>query len=243
MSPPASVPGEQRPPRWGLGDFLIGLVGGYALATLVGLLWLAGTGQETLSLAGQGLSQIGLWTGFVGAALVASHRKGAGRLAEDFGLRFRWSDLAVGVVGGLVVQLVVLNAVAFLLRPLLGRPEVERTAQDLLDKAQGAAFFGLVLSVVVGAPIVEELFFRGLLLRSLQRRVPDNAAVAISSIAFGLSHGSGLPIKAVLLVMISITIFGAILAKLAIRTGRLGPGIVVHAVFNLFTLLFLTFTK
>ena len=36
--------------------------------------------------------------------------------------------------------------------------------------------------------------------------------------------------------------FGAILAVMAIRTGRLGASIVTHAVFNLFTLLYLTFT-
>ena len=61
--------------------------------------------------------------------------------------------------------------------------------------------------------------------------------------AFGLAHGSALPVDAVVLVMVSLTVFGAILATLAIRTGRLGPGIVAHAVFNLFTLLYLTFTR
>jgi membrane protease YdiL (CAAX protease family) len=120
---------------------------------------------------------------------------------------------------------------------------VSGPVQDLLDKSQGLAFAGLILSVAVGAPLVEELFFRGLLLRSLRRRMPDWAAVALSAVAFGIAHGSALPVDAVLLVMISLTAFGAILAVLALRTGRLGPGIVTHAVFNLFTLLYLTFTK
>jgi membrane protease YdiL (CAAX protease family) len=135
----------------------------------------------------------------------------------------------------------VLPGIAYLMRPLLGEPEVSGPVQDLLDKSQGLAFAGLILSVAVGAPLVEELFFRGLLLRSLQRRVPDWAAVVVSAVAFGIAHGSALPVDAVLLVMISLTVFGAILAILAIRTGRLGPSIVTHAVFNLFTLLYLTF--
>ena len=237
--PPAPAP---RPPRWGLGDFLVGVFGGYALASLIAAIWYAVSGEDELNLAGQAVSQMGLWTGMVGAAVVASHRKGAGTLAEDFGLKGKWSDIGLGLLVALAVQLLVLPGIAYLLRPLLGEPEVSGPVQDLLDKSKGLAFAGLILSVAVGAPIVEELFFRGLLLRSLQRRVPDWAAVAISAVAFGIAHGSALPVDAVLLVMISLTVFGAVLAVMAIRTGRLGPSIVTHAVFNLFTLLYLTFT-
>ena len=232
-----------RPPRWGLGDFIVGWAGGLALALLLTSAWHTVTGKDELGLAGQAAGQIGLWTGMVGAAVVASHKKGAGRLSEDFGFRGRWSDLGLGLLVALAVQILVLPAIAFLLRPLLGEPEVSGPVQDLLDKSQGLAFLGLVLSVAVGAPLVEELFFRGLLLRSLQRRVPDWAAVALSAAAFGLAHGSALPVEAVALVILSLTVFGAILAILAIRTGRLGPSIVAHAVFNLFTLLYLTFTN
>ena len=67
--------------------------------------------------------------------------------------------------------------------------------------------------------------------------------MAVSAVAFGIAHGSALPVDAVLLVMVSLTVFGAILATMAVRTGRLGAGIVAHAGFNLFTLLYLTFTK
>lgn len=227
--------------RWGLGDFLVGVVGGYALASLFAALWYAVTGDAELNLAGQAFSQVGLWSAMVGTTVVASRRKGAGTLSEDFGLRARWSDLGIGAVLGLATQVLVLPGIGFLLRPLLGQPEVSGPAQDLLDRAQGPAFLGLVVSVAVGAPIVEELFFRGLLLRSLQRRVPDWAAVGASAVAFGIAHGSALPVDAVILVMVSLTVFGAILAVLAIRTGRLGPCIVTHAVFNLFTLLYLTY--
>jgi membrane protease YdiL (CAAX protease family) len=237
--PPAPAP---RPQRWGLGDFLVGVFGGYALASLAAALWVAITGETELGLAGQAFSQAGLWTGMVGTALVASRRKGAGTLAEDFGFRGRWPDLGVGLLVALAVQLLVLPAIAYLLRPLLGEPEVSGPVEELLDKAQGVAFLGLILSVAVGAPLVEELFFRGLLLRSLQRRMGNAPAVVLSAIAFGIAHGSALPVDAVVLVMISLTVFGAILAMLAIRTGRLGPSIVAHSVFNLFTLLYLTFT-
>ena len=237
--PPAPA---SRPPRWGLGDFLVGVFGGYALASLVAALWYALSGEEELSLAGQAASQVGLWTGMVGASVVASHRKGAGTLAEDFGLRGRWPDIGFGILVALAVQLLVLPGIGYLLRPLLGEPEVSGPVEDLLDKAQGVRFAFLILSVAVGAPIVEELFFRGLLLRSLQRRLPTWAAVAVSAVAFGIAHGSALPLDAVVLVMVSLTVFGAILAVMAIRTGRLGPSIVAHAAFNLFTILVLVIT-
>jgi membrane protease YdiL (CAAX protease family) len=43
--------------------------------------------------------------------------------------------------------------------------------------------------------------------------------------------------------MFSLTVFGAFLAVIALRTGRLGASIVTHAVFNLFTLLYLAYTN
>jgi uncharacterized protein len=230
----------EAPPRWGLGDFLFGLVASYALASLAAGLWFAVSGGDELDLAGQALSQIGLWTGMVGAVLLASRRKGAGRLADDFGFRIQWTDVGIGLAVAFAVQLFVLPVIALLLQPLLGKPEVSGPVRDLIDQSQGPAYLGLVASVALGAPIVEELFFRGLLLRSLQRRMPDAVAIALSAVAFGLAHGSTLPADAVVLVVVSLTVFGAVLATLAIRTGRLGPGIIAHAVFNLFTVLYLT---
>lgn len=229
-------------PRWGLGDVGIGLAAGLALSSLMAALWLSLTGDEELDLTGQAVSQLGLWTGMVGAALMATRRKGRRSLALDFGFRGRWSDLWLGIGIAVAVQLLLLPLVGLLLRPLLGDPEVSGPVQEILDKAKGPAFVGLVLSVAVGAPLVEELFFRGLLLRSLQRRIPDAFAILLSSAAFGLAHASALPAKAVALVMVSLTVFGAVLAALAVRTGRLGPGIAAHSAFNLITVIVLAVT-
>jgi hypothetical protein len=231
------------PPRWGVGDFVLGLVAGLALSTLFASAWLAATGDKDLNLTGQALSQVGLWTGMLGSVFLASKRKGTGSLADDFGFKARWSDIGLGALVALVVQLIVLPGLGLLLRPLLGQPEVSGPVRNLMDETRGASFIILVLSVSVGAPLVEELFFRGLLLRSLQRRLPDGWAVALCALAFGLAHGSALPADAVILVILSLTVFGAALAILALRTGRLGPGIVAHALFNLFTILYLAATR
>jgi len=230
-------------PRWGLGDFLLGLIVGLTLSSLLAALWLGVSGDTDLGLGGQAVSQLGLWTGMVGSVVLASKRKGSGSVADDFGFRARWTDIGLGALIAVGTQLLALPLLALLLRPFLGQPKVSGPVQDLLDKSRGPAFLGLVLSVAVCAPLVEELFFRGLLLRSLRRRLPDGVAIALSAVAFGLAHASALPADAVVLVILSLTVFGAVLATVAVRTGRLGPGIVAHALFNLFTIVYLAATR
>ena len=137
---------------------------------------------------------------------------------------------------GIGAQLVIVPGVAILLRPLLGRPEVSGPVEKLIDEAHGGALVGLVLTAVVGAALVEELFFRGLLLRSIEKRWGAVWAIVGSSVFFGLSHPQDLPAEAQAVIMVSLAVFGAALAILAVKTRRLGPGIVAHATFNLISL-------
>ena len=88
-----------------------------------------------------------------------------------------------------------------------------------------------LLSAVITVPLVEELAFRGYIMRRLIS--PDFAAVdfrtrtwyslAASSVAFGLMHGSR---------WIAGTIAGFIYGWLAGRRGRLGDAVVAHAATN-----------
>ncbi|MFN2608697.1 MAG: lysostaphin resistance A-like protein [Acidimicrobiales bacterium] len=233
-----SAPSAERP-RWGMGDAALGIVVGVLLSSVVASAWLAASGGTDLSLGGQALSEIGLWVGLVGAPLWASWRKGAGRLSEDFGLRLRAPDLAVGVVVGVLGQALLVPVVAFLVSPLVGHPDTSGPVNDLVSGAHGVGLAGVVAFVVLGAPMVEELFFRGLVLRSLQRRFPDAVAVPVSAVIFGLAHLQALSAGGLLVVVASLTALGVVLALLAARTGRLGPGMVAHAAFNAYTVWFL----
>ncbi|MGH9189505.1 MAG: lysostaphin resistance A-like protein [Acidimicrobiales bacterium] len=208
---------------------------GVFLSSLLASVVLAASGDPELGLGGKAVSALGLWVGLVGAAVVASRRKGSGRPAADFGLRFRPVDLPLGVAAALTAQLVVLPLVALGLSPLLGRPEVEGPARDLVGSATGPALPVLVLMVVIGAPLVEELFYRGLLVGALRVRFGGVVAVVGSAVVFGLSHQSQLPAAAVVLMMVSLGALGAVLSVLAVRTGRLGSAIVAHATFNAVT--------
>jgi membrane protease YdiL (CAAX protease family) len=227
--------------RWGLGDVVGGMVAGLMASSVLASIWLGATGDEDLSLGGQALSQVGLWFGLVGAVVLAARRKGSGSVVEDFGFRGRAVDLALGLAVGIATHRLLLPLIALLMRPLVGEPEVSGPTEDLFKSAHGVETVFLVLFVVVGAAIVEELFFRGLLLRALQRRLGTAPAVAISSVVFGIAHPQPLPGDALALVWVSLTALGVVLALLAVRTGRLGASIVAHAAFNgLTALLILT---
>lgn len=227
-------------PRWGLGDAFAGFAAGIVLSGIIASVWLAAhKGAKDLSLGGQGLAEIGLWVGLAGSCVVAARLKGSGRISEDFGFRGRPSDLGLGLVVGVLAQAVMLPVIALVLRPLLGNPKVSGPVQDLIDAAHGPGLVVLILFVAVGAPVVEELFFRGLVLRSLSRRFGDVPAIVMSGILFGLAHPQPLSFKAQVLVMVSLAALGVVLATLAVRTGRLGPTIVAHATFNAWTLVVL----
>ena len=84
--------------------------------------------------------------------------------------------------------------------------------------------------VVVGliAPICEEVFFRGLLFRSFEKRLGAWWALGLSSVLFAATHGQ-------LLQFVPLIAAGAVFGYLVVRTGRLGPAIVAHMAFNLTT--------
>lgn len=231
---PAAV--AEPPPRWGLGDVIAGLVVGLLMSSVLAGVWLGISGGDELSLGGKALSQMGLWTGLVGSVVLAARRKGSGSLTRDFGWAFRPVDIALGIAVGIGAQVIIVPGVALLLRPLLGKPEVSGPVRELVDQASAPALVGLFLVAVVGAPLVEELFFRGLLVRSIVKRWGPAAAVVGSAVFFGLAHPNDVPVKAQIMICAALACLGLALAGLAVKTGRLGPAIVAHATFNLISL-------
>lgn len=161
--------------------------------------------------------------------MVATTLKGNGPVA-DLGLRFQVRDLVWFPVG-VAIQAV---AVPLLYWPILQvldktTDDVSSEARELVDAASGAGIVLLVLIVAVGAPFAEELFYRGLVLRSVEKRWTTAVALVASTVLFGIVHLQGLQLPALLLI-------GAVLAVLTVRYGRLGPAILCHSGFNACTL-------
>jgi membrane protease YdiL (CAAX protease family) len=222
-------------------DAVVGFVVGYVLALLAVSVWADATGvrrvngvpEQTLGVVVAGL--LGLWAGLGGAAVVASRLRGSGRLSTDFGLRLRpWPDIPLGAAVGIGSQYLLLAVLYLPLRPFvhhldqrLGQP-----AQQLTKGTSGAGFVILALLVTVGAPLVEELYFRGLVMRSFERllaglgrRLGPATSIVVTALLWGLAHDQHLQ-------LLGLTGFGIVLGYLAHRTGRLGPGLVAHASFN-----------
>lgn len=157
-----------------------------------------------------------------------SRVKGLGAWKADFGLELRWRDADALFVGvGLQVLLTV--AITPLAR-LADRPPRQELLRLIGDNASGLLAIGIVVSTVVLAPLVEELLFRGLLLRALLRRVQPVPAVMISGLLFGVVHL--LDFRALLAVP-ALTVVGATLSVVALRTNSLSRPILIHAGFNL----------
>jgi membrane protease YdiL (CAAX protease family) len=221
---------ERQAPRWGLGDAAAGWVGGTLVGALVVGLWTGVADNNRITLGLQAAAQAALWAGLVGAPIWASRRKGSGSLREDFGLEVQRTDAALGIPVGLFSQLVLVPLIFIPLQQFVSKKEFERPLRQVTGSAHGAGFIVLAVLLVVAAPAIEELFYRGLVLRSLQRRFGDVWAVIGSALVFGLSHFELYQLPA-------LVVFGVILGVLAVRTGRLGPSIWAHGVFNLIAVL------
>lgn len=91
----------------------------------------------------------------------------------------------------------------------------------------------LIVSVVLAAPIAEELFFRGMLFQWLRARVPVWVAVLGSAVAFGIAHFEPGNPAGTAYMIVSLSSVGAYLAVVLQRRGTLLASIVMHATFNL----------
>jgi membrane protease YdiL (CAAX protease family) len=176
---------------------------------------------------------LGLWAGFLGAAWLSTGVKGTKSFSRDLGLRFRWIDL-VGVpigVGGQILVALMYVPIAQHVHDFNQR--FNAPAQRLTGGSHGAGFAVIAVFTVVGAPFFEELFFRGVVLRSLARLfgnigrfVGPAAAIGISGVLFGLAHAESLQ-------LLGLAVFGIILSLVSYLSGRLGMNMVAHATFNL----------
>lgn len=203
-----------------------------AVAVMVGALGYADVNSDDWPLWLKSLTLVPLWACLLTALVIVSRQRGSGSLRRDYGLVVRPSDAALGLPIGVLTQLIL---VPLLYRPIfwiIGDRDVSAAARGVTDQAKGLG--GIVLLavlVVVGAPVVEELFFRGLVLRAIQARVRDELALVISATLFGIAHIQPLQLPALIL-------FGVVAGYLAQRTGRLGPSIFAHVGFNATTVVY-----
>lgn len=220
----------QAPPRWRIIDAFFALISGI-VAVGIALLFLGDELSATeifvVVLPVQEAATFG-------AVWLVSRRRGTGNPIVDFAVRFRRKDGWL-ILGGVGLQ-IVLSLLLVLIVDLDESPqEIARLADDAIGVAAGLAFVFTVAFV----PFVEELVFRGLLLGALRRKIPTAWAVVFSSAVFTLFHFAG---RATLVILPPLFVVGIVLGVLAVRTGRLGPPIMLHSGFNLVPAMVLLFS-
>lgn len=226
VSPPRPEPQPRLPGRAAV-IALVGFVLGLTASIVLSLLGAAVGLPRVVRLL---MGQAGLWTGLFGACLVVSRRFGSGHVARDFGLVVAWSDIGWGLLMSLAGRIAVAIAVIPFLpfqRLVGGNDEVFR-----VFRTDTASFVVVALLAVVGAPIVEELFFRGVLQGAFLDRMGTVGAVALSSVLFGLAHFNPILGLANVTVIAAVTAAGVVFG-ITVRLRRLGSSVFAHAFFNM----------
>ena len=169
---------------------MVTFLGAWVVAQIVSSLILVSLGDGNTSTEASfgvlAVALLGAWASYLVGMWIASQRAGSGSMIADYGISFRWIDLA-GLAIGAGSQLVLIRVVYLPLEALwpgtFTEDRLTENAQDLVDRAGGASTLLLFAIVVIGAPVVEELFYRGLLQRSLAARFNEGAVlVAVAAI-------------------------------------------------------------
>ncbi|MEY3606116.1 MAG: hypothetical protein RL289_296 [Actinomycetota bacterium] len=212
---------ELKLPTWGMGDAIISLVGAIGLSLVVSLALMS---QNIDPENGWGLivAFSAPWLAMAGWPIVATTIKGNGPKL-DLGLIAPRTHLRLGFVAGLA-SLLVASVVAWIVTRFTG--PLSSTAGDVGMNQTGIVLIIFVLMAMFGAPIVEEIAFRGLLYGALAKaHINERLVVVITALVFALFHFE--PKRFIILFVI-----GLILGEVRRRTGSTSAAIVAHIVNN-----------
>lgn len=203
---------------WVVGGLLLG---GVALTAM-------GADFDSLTIVQIAVAAALSWAVFVVALYVVSDRVGTRDLLADYRVSVRPADL-LAIPAGVIGQLALVPALYWPLQQFwpdtFSNEQLEERAVELAERATGDRAVLLVVVVVIGAPLFEELVYRGLLQRSLVGALGRWAGLLVAAAWFSLIHLAPVEFPGLFLAGL---LFGAAL----LFTDRLGPAILTHAAFN-----------
>ena len=185
------------------------------------------------------LSALTLWGPYIGVLLWVSKRQGSGNFAQDFAIRFQAKDLwgiPLGMASQLLLVVLVTLPFQLMFPSLFNKEVVEKRANDLFDAAQGAWIVLLFVIVVICAPLVEEIVYRGFMQHNLAVAYGARISLLLASFWFAAVHLQ-------LAEFPGLFAFALVLGLCFSRTKRLGLSIVTHVSFNATALTVMALTR
>jgi membrane protease YdiL (CAAX protease family) len=147
-----------------------------------------------------------------------------------------WPEVRAGVGFGLLLYPGIALGVGLVISGIvsaLAGHQVSPPRQVPTDTSAFAVTVTAVYAILI-APVHEELFFRGILFRSIRDRYGFGAGATFSGLAFGLVHyiGGHSSFFSNLLLMVIMVFTGFALAFLYERRGNIVASMLAHATFN-----------
>lgn len=228
----------RRPGEFGIGYIVLAWLGSYLVATALAIAVQVAVRPRDLTSNSLPtwvftLVAIGLWVPNVAMLVIVSRRRGTGNFSRDFSFQFGRRDL-FGIPIGIASQLLLVGIVTWPFRQMFpesfSSDEINKRATNLVDAAHGYWIILLTMTVVVGAPVIEELVFRGFIQGGMEQRFRQTTALLISSIWFTVVHFNPIEFP-------GLFAFAIVLGLCFMKTRRLGMSVWAHVAFNATALL------
>lgn len=211
-----------RVPRWGLWDVTWGLIATFVVSLAAGVALYAADAPIAVQVL------VGVttpWIILAGWPILTTALRGNGPVL-DLGLRLTWADTGWAGLGA-VVALVGAGIAAAI--TALFVPDLTSTAAEAAADIQESGRLVIVvfaLLVMVGAPIVEELFFRGLFYGAVRKAGANPVwTILITAVVFAAFHIE--PVRFLVLLPT-----GLVLGWVRWKTGSTAASMVTHGLVN-----------
>ena len=132
-----------------------------------------------------------------------------------------WTTLPLAVLLGVTLHPLYVALAKFISYTYPISEQAAAAMKPFADQIASAPWVSVVLLMALVPAICEELAFRGFIFGGLVRGNGRLRAIVITALMFGISHG-------VLQQSIAATIMGLLLGWVALRTGSVLPGILIH---------------
>lgn len=154
-----------------------------------------------------------------------SEKIGAGPFAGRLDVSLKWLILAI--IMGPIISLILQNLVFYLLMHADSEAAYTSEATRLMMAPESVGPM-MLMSVLVLAPLVEEVIYRGIGTGYLLARgLPWPLVVTLMSVAFSLQHG-----QYTLPALLSVFLLGLFLGWLRVKSGSIAPAIFAHMAIN-----------